>query len=376
MKKITVGIIGIVFCTAIALVGCGHMAGAGRITTGGTLKYNHEIHSKLQGEERIKAAEQIIKVVNNDNINDYYPTLGSALIAPGGSLKKVGLVIFDANIMRSMGAKTPGCCANLYPLQGVQQILSERMLESWKTALEKHATSDISLVPLDKITQSASYQKEGEVVKDYPNNKETSFFQKVDKLLGFENIKYSFLAVPGGTAVQDTDWAVPRGLRMFKVFGAPGGAAYQGGAGGPIKEIGAENGLDAAIIVHSTFNWETIRAQMISNNLKGTATMSISASLIVPFGRWLEAVKASNQKAYGAANPQFRAYNISFEDKVKIPYDVAAQHKFASCCRDGIGKEAEQDLFAPMLAEYDQVVDMMVERMVADLRSTHKAPTK
>lgn len=66
------------------------------------------------------------------------------------------------------------------------------MLESWKTALDKHATSDITLVPLEKITQSAANQKEGSVVKDYPNNKETSIFQKMDKLLGFENKKISF----------------------------------------------------------------------------------------------------------------------------------------------------------------------------------------
>lgn len=371
MKKITVGIIGFAFCTAIALMGCGPKTQI----TGGTLNYNHALHSKLQGEERRKAAEQIIKVENPAN----YPENDRVFIAPGGSLKKIGIVIFDANIMRSFGGTTPGCCANLFPLQGVQQILSERMLESWKTALDKHAASDITVVPLDKITQSASYQKEGSVIKDYPNNKETSIFQKADKLLGFENIKYSFLAVPGGTGVKDTDYAVPRGLRIFKALGgAPGGAAYQSGLGKPIKEIGEENGLDAAILVHSTFTWETDRWQSISNNLKGNAKMSISASLNVPSGRLEDAAKSSKQKVHPfmKLSPPFRKYNVSFEDKVKIPYDVAAQHNFASCCRNDIGNEAERDLFTPMLAEYDQMVDMMVERMVADLRSTHKAPTK
>ncbi len=56
----------------------------------------------------------------------------------------------------------------------------------------------------------------------------------------------------------------------------------------------------------------------------GTAKMTISASLNVPNGRWEEAVKAINQKTYGVA----------------------------------------------MLAEYDDVVDMLVVKMVADLRLT------
>lgn len=112
--------------------------------------------------------------------------------------------------------------------------------------------------------------------------------------------------------------------------------------------------------------------------MKGTATMTISASLNVPYGRWEEALKAVGQKnlLWVKPSPAFRKYNVSFEDNVTVPYDPAAQHKFSLCCRDGIGEEAERDLFTPMLAEYEQVVDMIVERMVADLRSTHKAPTK
>lgn len=61
MKKNTAGIagiIGFVFCTAIALVGSGHTAEKDTKITGGTLNYNHALHSKLQGEERIKAAVQ------------------------------------------------------------------------------------------------------------------------------------------------------------------------------------------------------------------------------------------------------------------------------------------------------------------------------
>ena len=375
MKKKLIGVFGIAVCAIVVLAGCGHTAK--NAVTGGTLKYNYAAHSKLQGEERKKAADQIIK---SEYVgNNYYPTLDTVLLPPSGSLNKVGLVIFDANIMNTGGGKSPVCCANLAPLQGVQQILSERMLDSWKKALAKYAVSGITLVPLEQITQSAAYQKEGKPVKDYPNDKELSFFQKMDKALGFENVKYSFVAVPGGALSPKTGYAVPRGLRSFENFaGVPGGLAYMnGGAIGTTSKVFEDNGLDAAIVVHSAFNWATDRSQMMSNNLKGNANMTISASLVVPHGKYEQAFKAKNLKTYGVdVSPLFRKYTIAFEDKVIVPYDSAAQHEFAKCCRDGMGAEAERDLFAPMLAEYDQAVDMLVEKMVDDLRSTQKVPAK
>ncbi|MBI4843904.1 MAG: hypothetical protein HY809_06220 [Nitrospirae bacterium] len=251
------------------------------------------------------------------------------------------------------------------------------MLESWKKALNKYVTGDLTLVPLEKITQSAVYQKEGKPVKDYPNDTDTSIFQKMDSLLGFENIKYSFVAVPGGSNAPNTDLAVPRGLRKFSWIGGEGAAAFKLGHGSAIREIGAEMGIDAAILVNSTFTWGTDRGQFLSDNLKGSAQMTISATLNVPNGRWEEAVKATNQKTYGIAmSPAFRSYIVSLQDVVTVPYDTSAQHSWERCCRDGIGDEAERDIFAPMLAEYDQAVDMIVEKMVANLRSTHKAAVK
>jgi len=59
--------------------------------------------------------------------------------------------MFNADIMNAHGGETPSCCANLYPLQGVQQTLSERMLQSWEKAPAKHATSGITLIPPNKI---------------------------------------------------------------------------------------------------------------------------------------------------------------------------------------------------------------------------------
>ncbi|MCX5795937.1 MAG: hypothetical protein NTY77_10620 [Elusimicrobia bacterium] len=371
MSKVIRGIVGAVFCAAV-LVQPG-FAGPGK-TTGGTLKYDPAVHSKLQGEERAKAAEQIIEVTNMSK--GYYPPTDDMLVAPGGALKNIGLVIFDTNIMRSGGAKTPGCCANLFPMEAVQQTISERMLASWNKALEKYATSDVTLVPIEKITQSAAYQKEGKAVKDWPNNTETSIFQKMDKILGFEGVKAAFIAAPGGSKPRDTVYAIPRGLRDFGTFGAPGGVAQQNW-GGPLDKIGPEAGLDAGIITHSTFHWETDRKQAISENLKGTAKMTISASVNVPFPRWEEIVKAANKRRIGPkVSPIYRMYKMEFEDKVGVPYDVAAQHDYMKCCRNGMGTEAERDLFAPMLADYDQAVDMLVGKMVADLRLTQKASGK
>lgn len=360
MKKTSIVLMVLAFCTTIALFGSDKH-----------LTYNHAIHSQLQGEERMKVANQLIQVDTKIK-KMYYPDPDKVFLAPGGSLKTIGLVMFDADIMNAHGGKTPSCCANLYPLPAVQQILSERMLESWEKALTKFATSGITLIPTDKIAKSASYQKNGKAVKDFPNDKETSVFQKMDQALGFENVKYSFWAVPGGKKAPDTGLAIPRGLRSFSVNAGTGATAFLRGNGAPIKEIGLENGLDVAILVNSTFTWESDPKQSISTNLKGTAKMTISASLNVPNGRWEEAVKATKQKTVGVAmNPAFRAYSITFEDKVSIPYDPAAQQANAKCCRDGLGDEADRDLFIPMLAEYDQVVDMMVMKMVADLRSTH-----
>ena len=90
-----------------------------------------------------------------------------------------------------------------------------------------------------------------------------------------------------------------------------------------------------------------------------------------------EIVKAANKRRFGPkVSPIYRMYKMEFEDKVGVPYDAAAQHKFSECCRDGMGTEAERDLFAPMLADYDQAVDMLVGKMVADLRMTQKAGGK
>jgi len=371
MRKAIQGIVGVVIFAAV-FVRPG-FAGPGK-TTGGTLKYDPAVHSKLQGEEEAKAAEQIIEVTNMSKM--YYPQTNDMLVAPGGALKNIGLVIFDANVQRSGGAKTPGCCANLYPMEAVQQTISERMLASWNKALEKYAASDVALVPLEKITQSAAYQKEGKAVKDWPNNKETSIFQKMDKVLGFEGVKAAFIAAPGGSKPRDTVYAIPRGLRDFGTLGAPGGAAQQNW-GGPLDKIGPEAGLDAGIITHTAFHWETDRRQSVGNNMKGKATMTITASVNVPFPKWDEIVKAANKRRIGPkVSPIYRMYKVEFEDKVGVPYDLAAQHDYMKCCRDGMGTEAERDLFAPMLANYEQVVDMLVGKMVADVRLTQKAGGK
>ena len=345
---------------SFVLIGCG---GPKTITKGGTMPYEHEKYSQLQGDARTAAAEQIIRSVSPA----WMPDSRVVFVAPGGSLKKIGIGAFDANIMMLGGGRK--CCNDLFPWYPTQQALSERMLAIWTKALEKYATpaSGITVVPVETITKSAAYQKFGTEVKDY----------QVDKNKGaglFTKNNCAFFTGGGQfVGVSKSDYAVPRGMRLFTAGGgASGGAAYQYMGGEVIRAVGAELGLDALITIHTTFDWETDRMQMLSEHMKGVANMSISASLNVPNGRWAAAAQAVNQKLhFKSIDPGIHVYNVGFKDKVKIPLDNNA-NTGSSCERPELAAEADEGIFNPMLAEYEEVVDMLVAQMVADLQETHK----
>ena len=45
---------------------------------------------------------------------------------------------------------------------------------------------------------------------------------------------------------------------------------------------------------------------------------------------------------------------------------------FGKGYREGLKEEMERDVYTPMMVEYEEVVGMIVQRMVADLRQTNK----
>lgn len=320
----------------------------GTIQNGGEDSYFYDSRSEYTKEDLTELAPKVVTTFKRDPRVGKLDDLFGPKQAP---LKRVGIVIFEANIQPTLGG-----LANedkIFLSEQGKQLLAEKYLSVWEQSLPI-LVPGLEYVNTAKVKKAKALHQYGFQVPDYVKSRRTALAP--DDIFYLEKGKKTTLA----TVLN------PRGMRDLSFMMVP---AYEL-MGGPkwsehnkqfLNDLVKELKLDAAIIVMSKTSWTAAHTDKNSGAIiPEEIEVKISASTLLPLHMYNDRLEKIGNKEKADVTLCYRSY----ESKIKVPALLSVEPT------DQNFETIEKELLAPLLKTYADLSQMTIIQVAEDLKKT------
>lgn len=318
------------------------------IKSGGERPYAYDAGSEYMKEDLNELSKQVVETSKRDPHIGKLDKLFSKKQPP---LKSVGILVFESEIQPTRGGLAGKDL--VYLSESGKQILTESFLEIWEQSL-KLLGPKLDYVPVSDIKKSKSFHQYGLPEENFVKTQRSSLAP--DDIFFLESGKKT----PTTTVVN------PRGMRDVSFLLVP---AYEL-MGGPkwsehnkhfVNDVVKELKLDAVIIVMSELSWTAAHTDKHSGEfIPEELNVEIKASTLVPLTRYHERLEKLHINEKPNITLAYRSYNadISIPVLLSVPEDMKTYETI------------EKELISPMLKTYKDLSQMMIMRILSDLKKT------
>jgi hypothetical protein len=329
----------------ILVTACTH----GVTEQGGQQVQAYEPSQNYQVHELRALAPLIVKSSRRDPPVGKQHELFTGVMPP---VRKFGVLVFESIIQPTRGGLT-GEDKIYLSLQG-KQLLTEKLLSIWDQALSVIA-AELQYLPHENLIEASSLRRHGSGVPDYLRSERQA--------LGGDDVFFA----PSGQRASMATLINPRGLRDLSLLSVPaaelmGGPKYSEHHKHLVNEVCRELGLDGVLIVLSELSWSAGGIRKSTGEATAEAmVINLSASLLIPFDQYHQRLKRLGRSERPMVNVSFSSYQASLQLPVSLSLPPTDQN-FHSI---------ETQLLNPLIKSYNDLAQMMMLRLVDDLRTTH-----
>jgi hypothetical protein len=316
--------------------------------SGGELKYLYQPEEEYNQN---KLYDLSSKIVSTSFRNPPFGEL-EKLFGPGQKpLKKIALVVFESEIQPTRSGLSG---ENLiYLSEAGKQLLTEGMFRVWEDSLSLLSPEPI-LSSKRSIFESKSFRSYGTQEKDYILVRRQT--------LAPDDI---FFLESGKIATTKTVMN-PRGMQDFSLLLVPAYELMRGPKFSEhnkhfINDLSKELGLDAVLIVKSDLSWTRSHLDKHSGDSVSEAIyLNLESSILIPWHSYQERLERLGSKEMANVTVCYRSYH----GKLKIPANFSYPtnvHTFEAF---------QRNLLLPMMKSYNDLTQMMIFRLLEDLKKT------
>lgn len=322
----------------------------GVVKTGGDRAYIYDVNSEYTSDELQHLAPEVVATSERDPQLGKHVDLFSKKMPP---LKRVGVMIFETVIQPTRSGLSDH--NKVYLKESGKQLLTEDFLSIWEESFPILGQG-VDFIRSGKIKASVAFKNNGGDVEDYILSKRNS--------IAPDDIFY--LAAGKNTPMVTT--LNPRGMKDFSMALVPAGELMMGPKFSEhqkhaVNELAKELNLDAVFLIFSEVSWSAAHTDKHSGEfIPEEILMKIKASTLVPFGQYharLEKLEVKGE--YPKTTVAFKTYDASLEIPVLLSVGPD-QENFATI---------ETELLNPMMKAYKDLSQMVMSRMVSDLKGTY-----
>lgn len=334
-----------IFLSILLLASCGHVR-----TDGGQSSFDPELFAKLKPSEHATYAQTIVKREERDPDGI---KLKELIHSKYGSIRKIGLVLFETQIQPSITGLAVG--ENIYLSDKGKQILSREFFNTWNSML--NTMSSVTWVKPKTIMKSKAFRGYGSVVIDHilrekAELNDTDIFWKS----GGKEIPMGALVLPPNS--QDVSILYIPAIEMM------GGAKMVEHQKHWVNDICKELGLDAVLIVSSTASWEQGSVdkrtkEIIPEEMK----IGIESSILYPFSAYHNAAKDLT----GSTSLPKKSVPLAFYSvKTKIPVKISVPES------ERTFKTIQDNILTPLRTNYLALSKLVIDRIITDIHQTYE----
>lgn len=326
------------------LVSCGHVR-----TDGGQAPFDPTLYATLGPSDQPAYAQTVVKREQRDPQD---LTLKEIINSEHGQLKKMAIVLFETQFQASRSGLAVG--RNVYLSKRGKQILTEKAWAHWARGL--HQTPNVEWISRKDLTKSPAFRGYGSPEED--------LIMRGDLELGSDDIFWK----SGGQEIPMGALMLPRDYQDVSVLYIPvmemmGGTKPVEQHKHWINDMCKEMGLDAVVLVSSIASWEQGGVDKRSKEvIPEEMKMSLEASILYPFKTYQAAGEKKGLKNLPQKSIPLASYTVSTKLPVKLTVPESEQTL----------STIEQNILAPFWSTYRALANLVMERMMTDIRQTQR----
>lgn len=331
----------------LSLVSCGTTR-----VDGGQTAFDPQTYLGLDPENHVVYGQAVVKREQRDPEGI---TLDQLVHSKRGKIKKVGLVLFETQYQPSRsGLAAHG--RNIYLSARGKQLLAEETWSFWDKRLRAQSGEEIAWVKRADLLKAKAFRAYGSEMDDLILSKKLKLS---DEDVFWKN---------GGQSIDALSLVLPRGYQDVTILYIPamdmmGGAKLVEHQKHWVNDICAELGLDAVLLVGSKAEWtQGGEDKRTHEKIPEQMKLSLEASLMYPLGTYLaavEEVRGAGTTVQKKAAP-FAYYSVRTEFPVTVTVGPEYEN-FATI---------QSNLLTPFETNYQALAELMIGRILTDIRST------
>ncbi len=266
-------------------------------------------------------------------------------------IKRIGIIVFESKIQPTRGGLATQ--NEIFLSEQGKQLLTEKFLNVWEESF-KTLKNDLDYVSTAKIKKAPNYNEFGLAEDDYIKTYRSGlapddiFFLEPGK-------KTTLVTVVNPRGMRDMSFAL---VPAYELMGGPKWSEHNKHF---LSEVAKKLNLDAAIIVMSEVSWTKAHTDKHSGeNYQEQIDFKLSASTLVPFSEYHNRLeKTGNQERPGVT----LCYK-SYESSVHVPARISVE------ASEKTFSTIESEVLNPVLKTYTDLSQMMILRIVEDIKKT------
>jgi hypothetical protein len=322
----------------------------GAIKSGGDRTYIYDVYHDYPSEELKSLAPQVVTTLSRD---PQLGTLSDLFSKKQKPIKRFGIIVFESMIQETRSGLSGD--DKVYLSEQGKQLLTERLLSIWEQSLPILG-SDFVYIPMSKIKKSPNLKKYGFEVPDYIKSKRHS--------LAPDDIFF----LPPGKITTTSTVLNPRGMRDLSLALVPAtdlmhGPKFSEHMKHAVNDVAKELNLDALLVVMSEIFWTASHVDKKTGLIIPEQVKTfVKLSTLIPLSQYHERL---NKLGYSRDLPKTTLAYRSYESELRVPVLLSVS------APDQTFNHIEKKLLDPMIKTYNDQSQMVMLRMIEDLKATH-----
>lgn len=322
----------------------------GVLQKGGDRPYIYDVYSDYSSEDLKMLSPEVVKTFSREPIKGKLSDLFSVKQKP---IKRVGIIVFETAIQETRSGLSGQ--DKVYLSEEGKQLFTERLLSIWEQSFPL-MTSGVVYVPSTKLKRSNVFKTYGLDVADYIKGNRESI----------EPDDIYFLS--SGKNTTTTTILNPRGMRDLSLALVPASQLMQGPKFSEhmkhaVNDLAKELKLDAVFVVMSEIFWTASHIDKQSGEMvPEQVNLNMQTSTLIPLSDYHARLNHLGEfRDLPSITIAFRAY----ESKITIPVLLSVGEN------DQFFGHIEKELLLPIFKTYKDQTQMVIYRMLEDIKGTH-----
>ncbi len=322
----------------------------GVVKKGGTEPYLYDVHSDYTVQDLEELAPKIVETKKRDPQFGKESDLFDKKLP---DIKRIGILIFESSVQPTRSGLSDE--NKIYLTDQGKQLLTESFLTVWDQSFPLLGEG-LDYVATKKMKKSKALHGYGVAVEDHIKSKRYA--------MAPDDIFY----LPAGKNTTTTTVLNPRGMQDVSFVLVPATELMMGPKFSEhnkhfLNEVVKELKLDAAIIILSEASWTASHWNKHSGEfVPEELAVKISSSILLPFTAYHDRLKVIGIKDQ---QPNTTICYRAYEAQVKVPVLISVPAENENF------ETIQTELLSPLGKSYKDVAQMVMVRMIHDLKLTH-----